>query len=197
MAAVRILRPPMCGDSASQVPREHWPELLEERQRFCRENVPHDCRLLLFFVEDAAQSGWLGYQDRDAYVREGLGLDPDLVGWALEGLQKTKPDAAVGFDQAIVLGRQGRPKKGEEKGSNATFNSRGADYQLARLRRDAPELADQVQRGEISANKAAIKAGFRKPSLTVPLDPEGLARAVKRHFTAEEVQRLVRALVGE
>jgi Fic family protein len=42
----------------------------------------------------------------------------------------------VSLDQAIKLGQRGRPKKGEEKGSNPTISKRGRDYDLARLDRD-------------------------------------------------------------
>jgi hypothetical protein len=92
-----------------------------------------------------------------------------------------------------------RPTKEESisKCDNITLTDRGTSstYALKRLKRDAPELFAEVVEGRLSANKAAIRAGFRKPSLTVPLDPEGLARAVRRHFTSEEVQRLIRALM--
>jgi hypothetical protein len=38
----------------------------------------------------------------------------------------------------------------------------GKAYTEARLRRDHPTLYDAVKRGELSANRAAIEAGFRK-----------------------------------
>lgn len=37
----------------------------------------------------------------------------------------------------------------------------GREYTIRRLRRDAPELAERVLRGELSANAAAIQAGIR------------------------------------
>lgn len=44
-------------------------------------------------------------------------------------------------------------------------------YTVRRLRRDGhADLADQVERGELSANKAAIKAGFRCRSMSIPVD---------------------------
>ena len=47
------------------------------------------------------------------------------------------------------------------KGTNAsTGNSRA--YTVSRLQRESPELFAKVASGEISANAAAIKAGFRK-----------------------------------
>lgn len=38
----------------------------------------------------------------------------------------------------------------------------GREYTIRRLRRDAPELAERVLRGELSANAAAIAAGIRR-----------------------------------
>lgn len=39
-----------------------------------------------------------------------------------------------------------------------------ATYALRRLKRDRPDLAEKVVAGEMSANAAAIEAGFRKPA---------------------------------
>ena len=65
----------------------------------------------------------------------------------------------------------------ENKGDSVTFDSRGNDrsYTLARLHRDHPALAERVERGELSANAAAIEAGFRKKP--TPLD------TLKREWT--------------
>lgn len=197
MAAVRVIRPPVCGDAASTVPRDQWPVLLEERQRFCRSEIKRDCRLLLFFVSDAAESQWLGFQDRESYLRDGLGLDPSLVEWALEGLKRTDPEAAVTFDQAVVLGRHGQHGRGrpKDRDSNTTSIGRGSEYTLARLRRDNPELAELVEQGELSANAAAIKAGFRERTISIPINVEKAARAIQRHFTASEISRICELLL--
>jgi hypothetical protein len=57
-----------------------------------------------------------------------------------------------------------RPTKEEQdnKGSNTTFIGRGATYVMKRLKRDRPDLFQKVIDGHLSANEAAIKAGFRK-----------------------------------
>jgi hypothetical protein len=57
-----------------------------------------------------------------------------------------------------VLGKRGRPKKGEGKGDNVTLKGRGnsSAYILARLDRDGhAELAAKVRAGKLSANAAA------------------------------------------
>jgi hypothetical protein len=52
------------------------------------------------------------------------------------------PDKPVSLDQAVTLGQRGRPKKGEEKGCNATLKRGTAAHWLARLDRDGhAELA--------------------------------------------------------
>jgi hypothetical protein len=89
-------------------------------------------------------------------------------------------------------------KEEKDKGYNVTFmptedNERGnnAEYTLRRLRRDNPELAEKVIKGELSANKAAIKAGFRKPTVTVPIDPTRAAQTLIRNFHKEQLEEML------
>ena len=80
----------------------------------------------------------------------------------------------------------------ENRDDNVNSVSRGgnkAEYTLARLKRDHPKLAEKVVKGEMSANAAAIEAGFRKPPLTpfqtvVKLLPK-LTTAERRKVKAE------------
>jgi hypothetical protein len=71
--------------------------------------------------------------------------------------------------QVGVLAKTGKVKT---KGNNVTLPDRGnsSTYTIARLKRDNPELAERVVNGELSANKAAIQAGFRRPTIQVPAD---------------------------
>ena len=68
-------------------------------------------------------------------------------------------------------------------------------YTLARLKRDRPDLAEQVEREEISANKAAILAGFRKPRIAIPDDIEEAAAALIRSWGSDRAKRLGRLLL--
>ena len=77
-----------------------------------------------------------------------------------------------------------------EYGTNPT-------YTLKRLKRDHPELAQAVINGELSANAAAIQAGFRKPSLTINPDPESAAAAIRRKFGDDFANQLAEALTHE
>jgi hypothetical protein len=59
---------------------------------------------------------------------------------------------------------------GKRQGDNVTLPQRGnsATYTAKRLKRDRPDLFQQVLDGALSVNAAAIAAGFRKKS--TPLD---------------------------
>jgi hypothetical protein len=77
----------------------------------------------------------------------------------------TEAEARIALEAAIVLGRRGRPKKGEGKGADGTLKrgSNSSAYLLARLDRDGhAALAAKVRAGQLSANAAAVEAGFRK-----------------------------------
>ena len=67
-------------------------------------------------------------------------------------------------------------------------------YTLDRLHREAPELYEAVKAGDKTANEAAIEAGFRVKTITVPLDVRKAAATLRRHFSAEEVEALAEAL---
>src|SRR5215467_7461678 len=105
--AVRVVRPPIASDPAGETPPASWGELMSERHRFCTQYLPKDCRHLLF-------------------IAEGLGLDPEMVEWALEGLHRMRPEQAVSLDEMVVLGGReiGRgkpgPRRGHKTGDNVT-----------------------------------------------------------------------------
>lgn len=107
----------------------------------------------------------------------GWGEDPRKV----EALIKDEPEVLAMYREAMK-GKPGRPPKEHDKNSSNTTGftteDRGKAYTLSRLQRESPELFQQVCDGELSANAAAIQAGFRKkPS------PEELA---VRHFRKAE-----------
>lgn len=93
---------------------------------------------------------------------------PPLEGYGekiedVERMIANDPEALADFREAVT-GEPHRPKK--ESGYNVTSNKRvtgnGKAYTLSRLKRETPELFASVVRGEMSANAAAVKAGWRK-----------------------------------
>jgi hypothetical protein len=85
------------------------------------------------------------------------------------------------------------PGRGKKTNSGTTGLERGADYVVARLKRDDPTLAKQVVRGEITANAAARAAGIRRPRIVLST-PERIARSLKRHLDEEALWRLIELL---
>lgn len=205
MASLKIHRGPINSDPAAEVPRAHWGELLDERRKFCQQIVPQDCRNLLFFIQDGAANDWLGFEDRERYIREGLKLDPKMVGWALKGLKATRPDVAVKFADAVKIGKKGgqpgnrNAAKDRNESSATRFVSLGklADvaYFRERLKNDGrTDLLSRIDRGEISVNAAAMEAKYIKRRVRVCPTLAGIRELIDQWFTPEEREQLKQSL---
>ena len=91
---------------------------------------------------------------------DGWGENPDRI----EGLIRDDAEVLAMWREAMK-GKPGRPKSTEKTRRNPTTlktGDRGRAYDLSRLQRHRPDLFAQVSAGTISANAAAIQAGFRK-----------------------------------
>jgi hypothetical protein len=71
--------------------------------------------------------------------------------------------------------------------------SRGAAYQVRRLKRDNPEVAAEVVAGKLSANAAAERAGLRQKYLRIPANPWFAAEKLRAQGT-EWITEFARAL---
>ena len=68
-----------------------------------------------------------------------------------------------------------------------TGNSKAAT--IRRLKKDAPELAEKVLNEEMTANAAAILAGFQKKTVTVPVDVEAYLSTEAKERQREALER--------
>lgn len=152
------------------------------------------------------------FRSFEEFVREplwfGLGKTiPDLRGYC-----KDRPELLIAIDEAVGPAKghggaregAGRPAKdaGEQKDENQAHNMRlkkGGDSReriLAELKRDAPELAERVASGELTARQAALMAGIRRPKVQVVTDDVELAAAtLARHF-GRRFPDLIAAMAG-
>lgn len=169
-----------------QVPKEKWRSLMVARRCFMDIRLAYDCRCLVEFVDDAkAMYGELGFASTEEMVRDGLGLEPDEIRIAVEWLRINPQDQPIPLEDVETLARQGRPKKGEEKHSNRIIKGgTNSKYTIARLNRDRPDLARRVQLGELSANAAAIEAGFRKRLTAI----EAIRRLIPKLTDQERIE---------
>jgi hypothetical protein len=70
-------------------------------------------------------------------------------------------------------------------------------YSLRKLAADAPMLHTRVLAGELSPHAAMLEAGFRNRTISIPVDAEKAARAIRRHFTPDQIAALVDLLTEE
>ncbi|MDO9712374.1 hypothetical protein [Paracraurococcus lichenis] len=163
---VTINQGPSADSPASDLPREWWPELVSWRRITTQRDIPQDCRSLVFYVEDAeATSDWLGYGSRASYLRDGLGVDPAMVDWALAGLKMCGADQPIPMADAVKLGKRGgqpgndnaaKVRKDRPDGQRAPAYGTSAAYLKARIERDAPEIAARIH--EYPSVAAAARA---------------------------------------
>ncbi len=71
-------------------------------------------------------------------------------------------------------------------------------YTISRLKRDRPDLAERVldEDDPLSANAAAIEAGFREKTITVRLEPQAIARTLIRRLSKDQMNDLIVELTG-
>jgi hypothetical protein len=122
---------------------------------------------------------------------EGLGADMR----SLHRLCADDREALDLLDQAQV-GRQGA-RTDLVNIINEVERPQGTTRQqaLRKLRKDRPDLHEQVIRGEVSPHAAMVEAGFRRRTITVPIDPHAAARTLARHFDAEQRRELAETLL--
>lgn len=140
-----------------------------------------DCEHLLQMIDETDRFrlweksvGGFTFKDRDEFLQKKVLIDYDLTEQSLsEIVQRLRG----GEDVKLTLRSHGTNQHTKnEGGDNVTsLKDRGnsAAYTIARLERDAPELAMAVREKRLSANAAAIQAGFRR----VPTAREKLMKA--------------------
>jgi hypothetical protein len=116
----------------------------------------------------------------NAHPPDGLGTDVDMLKRMCEDdeealrLLREETTGEAGDNQHTEVSdniRDRRPSGGNSK-----------DYTLDRLAREDTELYERVVEGEISANQAAIEAGFRDKKASIPVHKGGepqIERAAK------------------
>jgi len=189
MASVSINRGlPRPEAPASSLPKDQWDDLVIVRKLWAQSQLPFDCRMLKLVAADAPEMAKeLGYATEEEFLKKGLQLDPELVVRVVDWLDREKPEKAVTLDhveqqlarkseqlqpsgpapiQGMVspnpTGRRGKELDAHAQPVPQPWSQAGI---LRRIKRDHPDIAEQVERGEFkSARAAGIAAGFIKPS---------------------------------
>ena len=129
----------------------------------------------------------LGYKSADEMLEEELNIPPDWVRMAAAVLEATGENLSKAeVDHAIELKSHGGDRRSEQaqqdQGDNIPLKHRStsADYIKARLKRDHPEIAEELEQGQHrSARAAGIAAGFIKDVPTIRMvDPVKAAKLI-------------------
>jgi hypothetical protein len=133
----------------ADVPKDKLRLLCMAWRRFCRIDVPYDCRELLRIRKQAIEhEAWreMGYADLDDLFHNGLEVDPEIMAWAMEGLQALDPTTPHTLDEAVKVGRSAKaatsmpdPATGEVP---ATMLPRGGDQRSEQARSIGNLLVD-------------------------------------------------------
>ena len=111
----------------------------------------------------------------------------------IEALLKSHPDperrsaGLRALRAALKVGRGGSIDRTNDSDSESLVGET-TDYLLQRLHDQAPELYAEVTSGRTSVNAAAVKAGFRRPTVTVRTDdPQRAVTTLLKHFTRDQL----------
>ena len=133
--------------------------------------------------------------DRFALFLEYVNTDPKELLAVLAAHDEQKLAARVRSELGGELAEHGEIGNGRSEGRGSDTTStvgRDATYLVSRLKRDEPELAQQVLTGKISANAAAVQAGIRHAYIRIRADDVQLAVAklLERYERADVLEAL-------
>ncbi|MEU0691417.1 hypothetical protein [Streptomyces uncialis] len=123
---------------------------------------------------------------------KGLGASMRLIEKLVESLdeESSRAEACDLLDQAVQR-RAGRPRKTQDDIQNIAPSGTSREAGLRRLRKDRPDLHTEVLAGHLTTHAAMVQAGFRRRTLTIPIDsPEHVAQALRRALSPEDIATL-------
>lgn len=176
-------------------------------------------RLIKEVIFDRTWEGWEDIETHTKYsqpdfhsfvttpVLEGLGATVDQIKALCEKDREAldlidqeltrKPGAPVGNQFASKEEKTNHDNVMNSLSDTKASQGNSIEYTLRRLRKDHPELHEKVLANEMSPNKAAIEAGFRKHTITVTVDVEAIARKLRRTLDQDQIQILITLLQGD
>ncbi|MBU6172965.1 MAG: hypothetical protein KGQ60_04140 [Planctomycetes bacterium] len=166
-----------------------WSRGVARQIQFLAKQLDTDVVHLKSMIEIARENkAWkpLGYVSLDAFLLKESKVTPT----ALKAIELAAPGTKL-RDVVDPLAKHGGDRKSEQdQGTNSTLNRGGnTTYTLRRLARDAPELLDKIEAGELSVNAAAIQAGIRRK-------PSPLEVCVKNFCKSDNRLETLRAIVS-
>lgn len=122
----------------------------------------------------------------------GLGTDVDT----LERLCRDDDEALALLRQATTNPKHVHVSDANNISIRKPAHGTSKAYTLDRLTRERPDLYARVVNKELTANAAAIEAGWHPRKVQVVKEPQAVVSFILRHFSDEERDYIVRALIG-
>ena len=146
MAAVSVNRGlPRPEAPAASLPKDQWDDLVIVRKLWAQSQLPFDCRMLKLVAADApAMAAELGYGTEEAFLKEGLQLDPDLVNRVVSWLEQEQPTNAVPLALADAASRTRPLAAHGEIGNGRKDESRVAIRHSKPVNRVSSESWDRI-----------------------------------------------------
>ena len=201
MAGVSINTGPVdYRDQLRKSPKEKWATIFSERRLYIGAEFQHGCECVIDWLAEAEEfHDELGYESADEMLRVELNIPPDWVRMAAAVLEASGENLSKAeVDQAIELKSHGGDRRSEQAQQDQDVNHNlikgtgNAEYIKARLRRDHPEIAEELEQGQHrSARAAGIAAGFIKDVPTVRMvEPTKAAKAIVERAGLDFAQAL-------
>ena len=131
-------------------------------------------------------------------LRELITLSP-IQGWGqdprkIEAVIKDDPEALSMYREAMKgVNQYDMPNNNVIRQETKQGNSRA--YSIDRVKREAPELAEDVLSGKMSPNAALVKAGIRENrQIYIPREPKAAAEKLKEAFGEAFISKLIKYL---
>lgn len=166
--------------------------------------------LISVIRDDAWKRRWIGSLGKEvifdrfldfvtASPLEGLGAKPEQ----LRALCSDDPEALAMLEGALK-GEHGGDHGNQYTGGKSDNVRVATDqrdygnkraYLVERLQRERPDLFDEVVAKRTSAHRAAIDAGWVRPTMSVPAEPVAMAQTLRRRLSDGDIDVLVEALL--
>lgn len=181
------------ADIHAEIGTKTWARGLARAIRCNAEKLDSDVQHIQDFIRIAAEhDAWkvLGYVSLDAF----LIAEANFTEAIIEAIRSAKGGTvadAITEAKANPLLNVGPPTKEEKANGTIGTNNRGGntEYTLRRLARDAPELLDKIETGELTVNQAAIQAGIRKKPTPAEIVVKTFSKVENRLETLRSIVR--------
>lgn len=198
---------PSYNQKFKDCPPEKWSHLFRQKSCYLKGKVDITARYVIEAVDEApvvfeAIGERLGYESVDDLIEVGYKLKKDEIDFVRRWLDRNKQDWNEPFSKLAALGKHGgnhgnqHTKKETCQDNNIILakpvQGTSTTYTVARLKRDRPDLAERVINGELSPNAAAIEAGIRKKTKSIPIDsPESAIKGLLKVFSLEQLRKAI------